>query len=341
MLALIAGVKVFEDGRSLWYVLFALATDLAIGTYWFLGFTPFVFLVSVQFARSGARLERVDLRAIVDRKLLLSFLVAAACLVAVAPSVFFHWKEFFLYWRQAGVSQDEKKLLYPIFHILPYGLGSGLSMLSILGVVWSFGKRRAIDMSLVVWMAAYYLLVTLSGNSMWIRRFLPLSCVMAIFGAKLLVEAWDGLKGRPLPRIVVAVLGGSVFLATAFVTMAELGLMALDTRDSASQWVDAHMPAGKSIGIKNWFHIPQLDMKKYVVTTTVMADDFRSGRFDYYVVSDLDADIGRLANGAGDYSLIRSFVRRPSFLGVGFDDARAPEDMRYADPQIYIFEYHR
>ncbi len=343
LLALIAGVRILARGCTVDYVCFAVATGLAIGTYWFFGLTLFVFLLSVHAARSSAMSVSANWLFIFDRRILLSTMVVLVSLFAVAPSVFFHWKEFLLFWQQTSgaAGKPNMHIFFPFWYILPYGSGSGMLMLSLLGIVWSFGRRRPIEICLVLWMAAYYLMVVLTGSQEYVRRFAPLLYVLPVFGMKLAVELWDVFKGRSLPRFGVVVITGSVLLSAFMFTMAELRLMSSDTRDDAFLWINANIPAGKSIGIVNWFHVPHLDIRKYKITEKVMAETLQSRRLDYYMASDFESGLRNIQGQGGGYSLLKSFSRKPSFLGIQFDDARAPEDMRYANPNICIFEYRR
>ena len=342
LLALILGVKIETSDRFVWYALFGISAGLAIGTYWFFGFILFVFLFLVHMSRSKDRPGRLDLRSLFDKRIIATGLITIATLFAVAPHIFYHWKTFFLYWQSAAMNATKPVpgVLYPLFHILPYGLGGGLFTVSLFGIIWAFRKRKPLDISFVIWMAAYYFTVTFTGSYQWVRRFAPLPYAMVIVGAKFMVEAWDEVKGRVLFRAGMIFLGAAIFLSTLFLSLAELNLMAFDTRDMAYPWLVAHLPAGSSIGIRNWYHIPHIDVKRYKVTVVpdIGVEGFKSGNLDYYLISDLDADIGRLSREAKGYLLVKSFGNPPAFLGFRFNDTLAPEDMRFTNPEIYLFE---
>ena len=340
LLALIACLKAQESDSFAWHVLFAVSTALAIGTYWFLGATPLVAFLYLCLKKS--RKEKFSI--ILSRRIIPVFLLIGIILFAAAPGLFIYFADFLREWKEITSVVywfPPPQIIGPFVRAIPSGLGWPLYLLGVAGIFLAAKKRQEKGIMLLLWLLAYYLMVSFTGSYKWVRRFTPLLFVMVTLGSVFLAEAWEWQAKKTWGRRLIAIGGAGVFLYSFLISCVLLDTMNHDTHEAAAAWINRSIPAHKRIAIIGWKCAPQLDIHKYIFTTEIAPDHLGSGEFDYYIISEYYFTSGMelaptrnlIRNGIPGYSLLATFEYVPSFLGMRFSFY---ED-RYANPAFYIF----
>ena len=165
------------------------------------------------------------------------------------------------------------KWLWPAQQIVAWGAGPALGITMWLGLVfaavYAWVKRQGVWLVPLAWVIGYFGFMG-AQYSLYMRYFLPLYPVLAVFAAFLLVQAWDwsassepfarlGALGRrlapakpavaPLTRLGV----GAVALLTLAMGLAFYHIYTQPvTRAAASAWVYENVPEGSVIGHEHW-----------------------------------------------------------------------------------------
>jgi len=333
--AIICGVQIIRRGTLKWYIFCAISTALASTTYWFFGTTTALVLVAAHiFAVRQGRLSRNNWLQR-NKKLLYAACMFGVVFTVTAPCVVFGIKDFIFFWRmtQAKFNYPSTNIIYPLVRVLPYGFGSSW-LVAALGGSWMIVRGKSKEAKIFLfWAILYYVMAVFTGSHQWVRRFTPLVPAGAIFGAYCLIMLGERIKrGRGLLIIITI----SLLLQTAWLSGASLSLYSHDTRDAAYVWINEKIPAQSRIAVVNWFHIPHIDKREYQITEAVSVEDFKKGPFDYYLASSFDIAMERVF---ADPTLfvVKKFSHKPEFLAITFDDRSAPRDLRYANPDIYLF----
>lgn len=147
---------------------------------------------------------------------------------------------------------------YWFSNLLYYGMGPALEALSLLGVLWALWRRRRADLLALLLPAVYFAAIGF-GYMKFIRYAIPLLPFLCLLGARLAVEAWQGLRSQAL-RFAAAAATALVGAASLFYCLAYLGIYARDdVRVQASRWIRANVPAGATIAFNTSYATPLLD----------------------------------------------------------------------------------
>ncbi len=234
------------------------------------------------------------------------------------------------------------------------------------GIGWAAWRREDNDWLLLAWLLIWAVIVGFDGRA-YSRYYVGLLPALALLGARGLVATWT-LCRRLVPWPSVRTAGataalGAVFCPAGLSTAAWCELYACENvRTIAGQWIAKTVPRGASIGVTQWpwqYEMPPINAERYRLVA--MEDSPRRSPYDlarllaerpdYFVTSSLQVgplpgrrvpadDKGRFWHfifvGGGLYQPARTFEVGHRFLGT--DMLRLPEDMRYVNPTIYIFE---
>ena len=330
LLALIFCGLLLKDNRLWWYVLFGVSTGLAIGTYLF----PGAILIVALMASHHLRCPEKGFRIFTERNFIIAIGVTIFAFFVSSPYVFLAPGEFISEWKYYHGRYfpfGMENIFNSFFKILPYGFGKYLFWLSVAGALFAALKNKKEDKVLLIWAGVYYLAVVFLGGGTFIRRFSPLVYIAVLFAARLVIAVMDTLADRKFLKTCFQVLLGLIILHSLFYTLALLHAMsAQDTRTLGYRWVNENIPSGSKIAISDYFlRIPHLDITRYKIIHSDKKDE--EPDHQYYIDNFPVAEKG--------YVLMKLFVERPAFLGLVFDDTKAPRDMRHPNPDIYIYRH--
>ena len=256
-----------------------------------------------------------------------------------------------------------------IYHLvvsLRYGMGTPLLLLSLLGIGYAVWKRRPEDVLILSFILLYYGLAGFSAVR-FARYMIPLFPAFSVLAARFIVAPFSR-------RIVGSAMAGfaAVVILCAFGSSALLDLQMTerDSRDFFADYLEHHAPQGASIAFAKipWFYSPPLSplfgapaasvrAKSAELTTryhlilpkTEWDTGVLSPPPDYFVISDLETAnaVSRLHEPAAVHFMqaLRAdsweTMRSPyvAHLGIyGPDVWNAPEDMRYPDPDLTLYQ---
>lgn len=256
-----------------------------------------------------------------------------------------------------------------IYHLvvsLRYGMGSPLLLLSLAGIAYAVKKRRPEDGILLAFILLYYGLAGFSAVR-FARYMIPLFPAFSVLAARFIVAPFP----RPvLGKLMAGIAAVVVFCAFGSSALLDMHLTALNSRDFFADYLEHHAPQGATIAFAKipWFYSPplsplfgapaapiraeaaeqttrfQLIMPKSEWDTGVL-----SPKPDYFIISDLETAnaVNRLHEPAavhfmqalktGSWQTMRSPYA--AHLGLfGPEVWNAPEDMRYPDPDVTLYQ---
>lgn len=146
--------------------------------------------------------------------------------------------------------------LYYLDQMLRWGLGAPLTLLGFGGLLWAIWRvvrrRPALipgEAVLLAWALPFFM-VTGSFQVKFLRYLLPLTPVLAVYAAGMLIPAWREVKGAMSWRRLV--MGGSVLL-TAIYAVSFVGLYReVHPLLAASRWLFQNAPRGSVIATEHW-----------------------------------------------------------------------------------------
>ncbi|MBM3934599.1 MAG: phospholipid carrier-dependent glycosyltransferase [SAR202 cluster bacterium] len=232
------------------------------------------------------------------------------------------------------------------FSIVAIVIASAIAFAALLATVPVRSRESRGDALLLAWVVPYFLIVG-GFEVKFLRYLLPISPVLILFGARMAVAAWDGLRGRT--RVVrfaalaaiAAIVAFTAFYAVAYASIYQQPHTAVRT----SQWLNANATAGSVILMEHWEEgLP--DMGRFRMGDMPMYEDDRSDKVRlmserlagadyvaffsnrlYGTVSRLDerypfsrAYYELLFSGAIGYELVNAETAYSSLAGVTFVD---------------------
>jgi YYY domain-containing protein len=281
------------------------------------------------------------------------------------------------------------KWVWPLQQMFIWGMGPALGVAAGLGffyVAWLFWRRR--DLVLLVplaWVAGYF--IYMGGQfTMYLRYFLPLYPALIIFAAAMLLAIWSWATKAELPSAVRrrVQLGPGVVpaavrtLAVAVPVLTVLWGLAYfhiysepHTRNEASAWYFANVPAGVTIATESWddsipyslggigdasqYHfitmnnydvdneqkvkalIDNLDQADYIsISSDRVVKTVPRAPANYPVTTKYYTD---LFNGSLGFDKVAQFTSYPSVLGITIPDRGAEEAWNvYDHPPVEVFQ---
>lgn len=174
-------------------------------------------------------------------------------------------------------------LLYHPTASLPFGLGLGSYALSLLGVVVALLRRQRVDVALLCFLLAFYVLVGFS-HEVFYRYVLPALPALCLLVGGLVRNLPPVGPGR-----VLLLTGGLLLqVPSAYASVASDRLLATtDTRQQAGEWLLRNAPAGAELRIGSYWAQPFYDgaelgtgsLQPLYATGNPIADSFQQGRF--------------------------------------------------------------
>ncbi|MBM4040578.1 MAG: glycosyltransferase family 39 protein, partial [Planctomycetes bacterium] len=227
-----------------------------------------------------------------------------------------------------------------------------LAVVVALGVVWALVRRTGDDWLLLAWLFLWAVIVGVDGRA-YSRYYVGLLPCLALLAARGLAATWDLLaQARCLchrgVRVGVAAVALLVLVGpAAVVSWGWARLYATENvRTVAGEWIAKHVPADAVVAVAEWpwqYDMPPLDVESRLAgrargeeRLVVLADGGPPRRHDFFVTSSLQ--VGTMPPGErhGEYRLQRFAVAGPPLTGP---TDSLPEDMRYVNPEIYVFKH--
>lgn len=251
---------------------------------------------------------------------------------------------------------------------LRFCLGLPLLLLSLAGVVFALTRRTQQDGYLLAFLLPYYLVIGWA-QVRFLRYVFPLTTVLAVMAARLVLETWEK---TPLVAKGARFVGAAVGLLTFGIVLGMNGLFTTqDSRDQAALWLATHMTESSVIafGTTPWYYSPPLtpgftrpdparrrqaaeNIPAYRVRlpaegkewdTSVLAEPLP----EYVIVSDIESEDAlrlRLPDAMRFFDTLKAnyavfvFENRPRLLGLEIGKAEyVPNDLLYIYPRITIY----
>ncbi len=256
--------------------------------------------------------------------------------------------------------------LYHLVVSLNWGLGTGLLLLSLIGLVVVWLRRRPADTVLLSFFVLYYLSSCFSAVR-FARYMLPLFPVLCLFASRILTLKIED-KRRATARNL-----GYLVIGTTFITSLLLlsDMTVTDPRDRARNLLEEKAPQGATIAFAStpWFYSPPLSpyfgapspatRRKAVETTTryklLISEkewdtSLLDAKPDYIIFSNLETQhpVTRLKlkeptafvenlKASSDYTLWQQDSASLSDI-VKLQGSLVPEDMLYTMPRLTIYK---
>jgi 4-amino-4-deoxy-L-arabinose transferase-like glycosyltransferase len=248
-------------------------------------------------------------------------------------------------------------VVYQLTVGLPFGLGIGLYVLSLVSIVAALVRPRAGEIVILSVLTCYLVVIGIM-NVAFLRYLLPLAPFLCIFSGgfvdRLLHERWN----RVLRVAALSCTAVAIIYTMAF-TLSSGSRFIADTRLEAARWIEREIPSGSVLGLttiteyspyvdremygvmvydralKSWWLRPsELPKPDYVVLTSL--NYLRAARdpirFDVYLTS-----FCRLWSGATPWVLRSRF--ESTYLHKDFYSALDPMFASYyVSPTIEIYE---
>lgn len=261
--------------------------------------------------------------------------------------------------------------LFYVTNAFLYGAGLPFSMLFAAGVAWSLKKRKNTDIMILVWLAAWWLVLS-SQNWKLIRWVLPVIPFLCLGASGFIAEIYVSLNRSArclLASLVVFSAGYTLLYSEAYSKL----MSQTSSQEEVSAWIEENIKEGSSIATPGmpalWDPLilqlqyfvrsddPLLGkMKRYrVAGLGVSTGKIKSERPDYIVMNDyfyfpvffpevrgLYADrmefIDYVMKG-DEYKLLKTFGKKPGIFGFYPKKGFFPHDWRYVCPEILIYKH--
>jgi len=206
--------------------------------------------------------------------------------------------------------------------------------------------------------------ISFAQRDVTLRSHVHLSGVAALLAANVLARAFDACRARPWLRRAVWTVEAAMILLIAQESLGHVAYLrfGVDSRQQASEWIEANVPPDRVIGLTPYFHgdwssTPPLDeLRRRVMYLPVSriydASDYKERDVDFVVLCDLTLEAPEISPEAADFfkfvqrgdtfRLVETFV--PSF--EAFHSAewlgwRMHADWRLTRPTFYLYERRR
>ncbi len=221
---------------------------------------------------------------IIDRKLILTFVLIAMIFLILNPYFLLDFKNFtsptsrssFVFHGRVatGAIKPHWTLQYEgtrpyIFHLknlLFWGMGPLLEITSLIGVIYAFIRLKREDILLLAWVVPYFLLAG-SWFAKFIRYILPIVPFLALLGARWAVEMPRRFPGKATSLafrgFTALVLISSILYSFAYLNIYRQG----DSRINAAEWIRENVEKGSTILLEWDLSAPPLG--------SALADDYK------------------------------------------------------------------
>ncbi|MEO0084028.1 MAG: glycosyltransferase family 39 protein [candidate division WOR-3 bacterium] len=290
VLAFFFAVKIVQTKKTKYYFLCALAIGFATSTKYNSIFS-ILFLLAAHIM--ALKKKKVSVKTyIFNKKLIISLMIIVGTFFIGSIGSLIYFTEF----KQRLIKQLEyqKGVFEPaaglgpswfgyFLYVLPYSMSLPLLLLSVFSFLFAWIKRLRWDILFIVWIIAYYILM--SSSTWWVVRYtIPLLPPLAILSARLI----SNFSKRQSLRYLFLIIGLLIAMTSLSYSLILDSIMAAkDPRIAAYDWIDENIVAGSRIGIDlnpAAFYIPA-DEKKYNVTIMNIAEN-KLREIDYYIAND-------------------------------------------------------
>jgi 4-amino-4-deoxy-L-arabinose transferase-like glycosyltransferase len=248
-------------------------------------------------------------------------------------------------------------IVYQLTVGLPFALGVGLFLLSMVSVLAALRRPRTGEIVILSVMSCYLAVIGIMHVA-FLRYLLPLMPLVCIFSGGFLDRLLRGRSHRVLRVAALACAGAAIGYTSAF-TFSTSSRFLRDTRQDATHWIEREIPAGSVIGLttipefsprvnretygvmvydrtlKSWWLQPsELPQPDYVVLTSLnyLRATRDPSRFDVYLTN-----FCRLWSGTTPWVLRSRF--ESTYLHKDFYSALDPMFASYyVSPTIEIYE---
>lgn len=348
------------------FLLAGAAAGLAAGTKYAAGLVLLAPLAAAWLLAGSAVRERVVRMAVVAAAAAAAFFVAVPYAL-VTPDRFRHdvLYELVEHPREGHLdifTRTGDGWSYHLFGNLPYVFGVPLLLLAALGVARLARRRRPEDLVLLAFALPYFAGLGLSSVR-FLRYTLPLAPALALAAA----SAIQALATTPRTRRLAAPFAGLGLAVAASLTGLQLVAMTRpDPRTRAAEWVAAHVPSGRTIGLPSvpWFATPPVSpwnggersrdrfmgessAWRFALCETWDLATLERARPDVFVMSEFDVrDATRLHNASARRfldALARDYDVGARFEGMSpsrrrfFGRAFAPHDWLYPFAEVDVW----
>ena len=258
-----------------------------------------------------------------------------------------------------------------LWTLLRWGMGVPLALLSIVGLCVAIADRKHGDKILLAFVLPYLLFVG-SHKLKFVRHLLPIYPALTICAAASARKIWDILspfimrgsshKLKWGKSVVIAVVCAVLTYSLAYTASFAKIMATPPTMIEATEWIEANIPPEEEIErepdiLFDWL-LPELDRDytderaTWVLVLMPNAEVFMKyaenpasySAIDWHPLEeepDLESLVEfyeRIFRADSPYELVKTFRRRPSFLGLPISDRGAPFPMRaLLHPEIGIY----
>ena len=258
-----------------------------------------------------------------------------------------------------------------LWTLLRWGMGVPLALLSIVGLCVAIADRKHGDKILLAFVLPYLLFVG-SHKLKFVRHLLPIYPALTICAAASARKIWDILspfimrgsshKLKWGKSVVIAVVCAVLTYSLAYTASFAKIMATPPTMIEATKWIEANIPPEEEIErepdiLFDWL-LPELDRDytderaTWVLVLMPNAEVFMKyaenpasySAIDWHPLEeepDLESLVEfyeRIFRADSPYELVKTFRRRPSFLGLPISDRGAPFPMRaLLHPEIGIY----
>ena len=219
-----------------------------------------------------------------------------------------------------------------LFHYISslwYGMGIPFLAWATAGFIYAVVKRRSADLVLFSFVLVYYGVIG-AAQVRFARYIIPLTPVLALFGARFLVDALvskdktGNQRWRNAGWLSAAV--GAFVLTLFFSISIDALCVHEDTRDIAADWIHSNVPYGSSIMFPTvpWFYTPPISPWFGLLDSHQRLEKAREMQSYRLVVGDTEWNADLLKKEKPEYVIVSEFETR--------------DRARLKDPQYYAFE---
>ena len=251
-------------------------------------------------------------------------------------------------WSQYGPAW-----LYVVRYPFGYGVGFAMTVWLVAGAIWAIARRRRLDLLVVLWIVAYFILVTLSPAK-FMRYSAPLIPPLAVLAGVFAVDLWGMRAAVVRPLVLAAAVATALYSLAYDAAYAQL-FSAQDPRQVTTSWIQRHAARHSQIGFEE---IPDglVNLPYFVVDAGYRpcfsgfhVYNLRSPvtyfAVDDYALEQHPVDVGTSGVRAFRSALARDPAYRrvfrvdpvPSFAGLTFPIGHSPHDWRYPAHTITVY----
>lgn len=363
--AILFSLKLYDSKRILWYALAGIMVGMACGTK--ISAVPFLF--SPLFAHI---LKYGNFRSILKKEVFIIMVSFGAGYLLASPYTLTYPESFYQglkiqYYYQSGIYEESLNRGPGWFHyltrILPYSLGIPILFASLIGLVITAVRKEKRGLILLSGLIPYYVLISW-GSWITIRYTMPLLPILNILAACAFISFVEDGKSHVVRAVLLMILLSTVVYTFLLTAAYDRMLSRKDTRTMASEWIEANIKKGSTIGLAisyegDEFFNPPISPWNYRVQYQILRETndispFLSYPFDYIIINELQyIDYMRLGERfpdqnairffdhvtkSGRLRLIKEFKKRPNVFGIDISGSYPPSELIIPSPTVRIYQ---